>query len=260
MTTGQTRIIAAENMLHVPLTTWDGIVGMSPILQAKQTLGMAVASERFGNRFFANYAMPQMALLSKKVIKPEDKHKMRRDWERLQSGANQHRVAVIDQEMDLKVLSVTPEEAQFLEQRRYTRADIGALFKIPLHYLGDNTKLANASVEGQNLSFVVDTLRPYIVRLEAEITRKLLKREPGSEAKLTVSFDVSERLRGDSAAQAAWATAGRNGGWLSANDVRRAQGLNEGGPELNVYLAPVNYQNAEKLLDPAPPVTQEVAA
>jgi HK97 family phage portal protein len=201
-----------------------------------------------------------MALVTKKVVKPEDKLKMRRDWESLQTGVNQHRVAILDQEMDIKVLSVTPEEAQFLEQRRFTNAGLAALWKIPLHYLGDNTKLANSSVEGQNLSFVVDTLKAYTVRIEAEITRKLLKRVPGREGVLTVSFDYSERLRGDTAAQAAWATAGRNGGWLSANDVRRAQGLNEGGPELDQYITPVNYINAKQLLIPPPSTAAETVA
>jgi HK97 family phage portal protein len=248
MNGGETRILAARDVLHVPLTSFDGIVGMSPIMQAKRTLGLAVGAEKFGSRLFANFAVPQLALMTKKLVKPEDKQKMRQDWESLQTGSNQHRVAVLDQEMSLERLSITPEEGQFLQTQAYTRASIGALWRLPSHMLGSETKQTNSNVENMNLSFVVDTLRPYLTRIEAEITRKLLPREPGKLSTLTVAFDVTERLRGDSAAQAAWATAGRNGGWLSANDIRRSQGLNEGGPELDVFLSPVNYQNAKRLL------------
>jgi HK97 family phage portal protein len=250
MAGGQTRILAAKDVLHIPLTSMDGIVGLSPILQAKRSLGLAVASEKFGSRLFANYAVPQLAISTAQTIKPEDKIQMRQDWEALQTGSNQHRVAVLDQDIKIEKLSLTNEECQFLQLNAYQRANIAALWRLPAHMVGSESKQTNSNVENMNLSFVVDTLRPYLSRIEAEITRKLLPREPGRASTLTVSFDVSERLRGDSAAQAAWAMAGRNGGWLTANDIRRSQGLNEGGPELDVYLYQINTANAKRLLDP----------
>ncbi|CAN5750659.1 phage portal protein [soil metagenome] len=249
MTAGQSRILAAKDVLHVPLTSFDGIVGLSPIMQAKRSLGTAAAMDKFSSRFFSNFAMPQLALLTKKLVKPEDKMKMRTDWESLQSGQNQHRVAILDQEMTLEKISLNAEECQFLQTRQYTRSEIAALFRLPAHMIGSESKQTNSNVENMNLSFVVDTLRPYLSRIEAELTRKLLPREAGKVSTLTVGFDVAERLRGDAASQAAWATAGRNGGWLTANDVRRSQGLNEGGPQLDVYLYQTNMDNAERLLD-----------
>lgn len=253
---GQSRILAAKDVIHVPLTSWDGLVGMSPIMQARQSLGLAAAAEKFGARLFANSAVPQLAITTSQTVKPEDKARMRQDWESLQIGSNQHRVAVLDQDLKIEKLSITPEEGQFLETRHYTRADIAALFRVPAHLVGELQKLSNSNTENMNLSFVVDTLRPYLSRIEAEITRKLLPRDQGKISSLTVQFDVTERLRGDTAAQTAGAAVGRQWGWLSGNDVRRSMGLNEGGPELDVYLNPMNMQNAERLLDaPAPTET-----
>ena len=257
MTGGQTRILAAKDVIHVPLTSWDGLVGMSPIMQAKQSLGLAAAAEKFGARLFANSAVPQLAITTSHTVKPEDRAKMRKDWEALQVGSNQHRVAILDQDLKIEKLSITPEEGQFLETRHYTRADIAALFRVPAHMVGELQKLSNSNTENMNLSFVVDTLRPYLSRIEAEITRKLLTGDAGRQTNLTVQFDVTERLRGDTAAQTAGAAVGRQWGWLSGNDVRRSMGLNEGGPELDVYLNPINMQNAERLLD-APASTELV--
>lgn len=100
--------------MHIPpLTSFNGVVGLSPIQSCARTFGLTIAAEKFGARFFANYATPKIALLIKKLVKPEDTIKMRADWEDLQSGSSQHRTAVLDQEADVKVLSVSPEEAQF---------------------------------------------------------------------------------------------------------------------------------------------------
>jgi HK97 family phage portal protein len=103
------RIIASEDCIHVPLMSHDGIVGLSPIMQARRSLGLAAAAAKFGSRLFANNATPQIALMSKKKVRPEDIPKMRADWESMHSGTNQHRVAILDQDLDLKVLSITPE-------------------------------------------------------------------------------------------------------------------------------------------------------
>lgn len=219
---GTGRILASKDVLHCPLTSFDGLIGMSPVMQARQMLGHDVAAEKFASRLFANYAMPQLALLTKKKVLPEDKSKMRHDWEALQSGSNQHRIAILDSETTLEKLSLTADECQFLQSRQFTRAGIAALFRVPAHMVGELQKLSNSNTENMNLSFVVDTLRPYLSRIEAEISRKLLPRVPGKINTLTVSFDVAERMRGDSAAQAAWANAGRKGGWLTGNDVRRS--------------------------------------
>jgi HK97 family phage portal protein len=247
--TGQSRLLAAKDVLHVPLTSWDGICGLSPILQAKRSLGLSIAAEKYGSRLFTNGAVPQLTFTTDNKVRPEDKLQMRRDWETLQTGANQHRIAVLDSGMKIQKLSVTNQEAQFLELRGYSRSEIAAVFKVPLHMVGDNSKLTNANTENMNRQFVQGTLRPYLSRIEAEITKKLLPREPGKVSELEVQFDTTELLRGDTAAQTAAAATGVQFGWLNRNDVRRSMGLNEGGPELDAYLTPVNMHAAQKNLE-----------
>jgi HK97 family phage portal protein len=257
-TGGRTRIIAAKDMLHPRLTSWDGILGMSPVTMARHALGLDQGAEKFGSRLFANSAVPSVVLTSPNKYKPEDKIKMRADFEALQTGHNQHRTAILDDGLSLLKLSLTAEESQFLETRKFSRAQIASIFRIPAHMVGELGKMSNSNTEQMSISFVTDTLQGYMSRLQAEITRKLLPREIGKPSNIEVLFDVTQRLKGDTTAQAAWATAGRNGGWLTANDVRRSFGLNEGpSPELDQYISPVNYVNSERLLD-APKLPTEL--
>jgi HK97 family phage portal protein len=253
---GKWRFIAAKDMIHVPLLSRDGIVGLSPIQQAARSLGLAAASEKFGSRLFANNATPQLALVTKQSVKPEDKIKMRENWESLHSRQNQHRVAILDGDMTIEQLSITPEDAQFLQTRVHQRSDICAIFRVPVHMAGSEQKLSNSNVEQINLSFIVDTLRPLITRIEAELIRKLLPKQVGKVNDLTISFDLSERQRGDTAAQVSLIAAGRQWGVLSGNDCLRILGLPAAGAAEDVRMVPVNMINAEKLLtEPTPPET-----
>jgi HK97 family phage portal protein len=245
---GKQRVIQSKDILHPLLNSWDGLVGMSPILQARQAVGLGIAAEKYGARLFANGAIPQLVMSNEAKFKPEDKHRMRADWEALQSAGNQHRIAILDQGTKLDKISMTAEESQFLGTRMYTRSDIAALFRVPSHYVGENQKLSNSNTEQMNSQFVTETLRPYLSKLEAEITRKLL-RPSGKPNTLTVKFNDAERLRGDNASQTVAAATGRQWGWLSANDVRRSMGLNEGPPSLDEYITPINMENSIALLD-----------
>ena len=257
-TDGQRRTLKAQDVLHIPLTSFDGLVGLSPIQSCARTFGLTLAAEKFGSRFFANFAMPKIALLTKKKVLPEDKSKMRNDWEDLQSGSNQHRTAILDQETDVKVLSVSPEEAQFLQTRVHQRSEICAMFRVPVHMAGSEQKLSNSNVEQLNLSFILDTLRPILTRIEAELVRKLLPGGPGQVSTLTVLFDLTERQRGDTAAQVSLIAAGRQWGALTANDCLRMLGLPAAGAAEDTRMVPTNMVNSARLLDPPQPATSVI--
>jgi hypothetical protein len=173
----------------------------------------------------------------------------RESWERTQGGENQGRTAVLPGQWKYEKLGATPEECQFLATRMFQRDEIAALFRIPPHMVGDTTRLSGANHENMSLQFVTDTLRPYLCRIEKEVVRKLLPRQNGKASKFFVSFDVSERLRGDFATTQAGYATGRQWGWYNGNEVRAKLGENAGGPELDVYYAPVNMQDAKRLLD-----------
>jgi HK97 family phage portal protein len=126
MLPGQTRIIAKENMLHVVLFSWDGIVGVSPIAMLRQTLGLAIGQQKFSARLLRNNAVPAIALTTSQKVKPEDKLKMRADWEEQQLGGNQRRIAILDGDMKVETLGLSAEDSELLASRAFSRCEIAA--------------------------------------------------------------------------------------------------------------------------------------
>lgn len=248
VTSGQSRIIASADMLHFPLFSWDGLKGLSPIGQARNSVGLAIASEKYGAKFFGNNSIPPGYLSPVGAVSEEDLNNMRDFWERANSAANQGRIGVLPSDWKLIQLALSPEDSQFLQTQQFSRTAIASLFRVPPNMIGDTSRLSNNNHEQQSLSFVTDTLRPYLVRIEKEIQRKMLP-EDGS---LFVEFDVSERLRGDFASTMAGFATGRQWGWYNANSILEQLGENPIGPEGDIYWAPVNMTNAANLIAPAP--------
>ena len=246
----QPRVLASKDVLHFLMGSHDGLIGLSPIQQARQAIGLARAAERYGSQLFKNSSVPAIAITSPGKVGPEIKTQMRNDWETLQSGSNQHRIAILDNGFSIQPLGLSAEDSQFLETRNYQRADIASIFRIAPHLVGSTEKVSNSNLEQENLTLVTHTLRPWLSRLESEVRRKLLPTTIGKGA-YVAEFDTAELTRGDTAAQSAALTAGIQGGWLCPNEARHALNLNPGPDCLNVYHVPVNYQNAERLLDPA---------
>ena len=198
MLPGQTRIIAKENMLHVVLFSWDGIVGVSPIAMLRQTLGLSIAQSKFSARLLRNNAVPQLALVTATKVKPEDKVKMRQNWEELQGGSSQGRVAILDNGLTIEKLGLSAEDSELLASRSFSRSEIAAAFRVPASMCGDLTRLSNSNHEQQALSFVQDSLTPILKRIEIEFRRKLLPPSPiGKPNTSFIMFDLRERLRGD---------------------------------------------------------------
>ncbi len=255
MTLGQSRIVPAKDVLHNPLFSFDGLRGLSPIGLARQALGLAKATEKYGGRFFGNGSRPGGVLSSKSKPDQKTQEELKESWREQQGGTNQGKTAFLFGDWTYQQIGLSPEDSQFLATRQFQRSEIAGLFRIAPQMVGDTTRLSNNNHEQQSLSFVTDTLRPYLARFEAEIVRKLLPTQGRKANKYVVSFDVTERLRGDFATTMAGFATGRQWGWLSGNDVRKQLGMNPGGPELDSYLVPVNMIDARALSkDPAEPI------
>src|ERR1035437_5226043 len=121
----QPRVLASKDCLHFLMGSHDGLIGLSPIQQARQAIGLARAAERYGSQLFKNSAVPAVAITIPGKLTPENKCLAREDWEKLQSGNNQHRVAILDNGMTIEQLGISAEDSQFLQTRNYQRADIG---------------------------------------------------------------------------------------------------------------------------------------
>lgn len=250
MATGRTRTIQSANMIYVPWHLhYDGVTGISAITQARQVVGNSLAMDRYQGQFYSNSAVPSGILTAPAPmkVKPEDKTIMRADWEEQNSGYNRRRTAVLDGGMTFTPLSISQADAEFLASKNYSRQEICGLFGLLPSQIGDTARVAGETFAAQQLTFLVDCLRPWLNKIQQELHRRLIPKFSG----LTIEHDVSDRLRVDFASQMQGYAVGRQWGFYTANQVRKALGENPGGPECDVYLTPANMINADRLLDPA---------
>jgi len=228
-------VLKAENVLHIPGLGFDGLIGYSPIAMAKNTVGMTLACEEYGASFFANGANPGGVLEHPGVLK--DPSKVRESWNSVYRGSNNaHKIAVLEEGMKYQQIGIPPEEAQFLETRKFQVNEIARLFRVPPHMVGDLEKSSFSNIEQQSLEFVKYTLEPWVIRWEQALQRALLL--PGEKGKYFIKFNLDGLLRGDYQSRMNGYSVGRQNGWLSANDIREMENLNpisdeEGG---NLYL------------------------
>ena len=242
--TGGERIVNSADVLHFRLFSWDGLKGLSPIQQARQDIGLARAATKFGARHFGNGSKPPGILTPVATVSEQDLVNFRRAWELANAGDNQGRTAVLPSDWKFTSIGVTPEDSQYLQTRQMSRADIASLFGIPPHMVGDTTRLSNNNHENESLSFVQDTLQPYLKTIEQEIAIKLL----GADPRRFVEFDVSERLRGDFQSTMQGFAVGKQWGFYNSNTVLEKLGENPIGAEGDIYWAPVNMTNAANLI------------
>ena len=227
--------LKAEDVLHIPGLGFDGLIGYSPIAMAKNAVGMTLACEEYGASFFANGANPGGVLEHPGVLK--DPSKVRESWNSVYRGvSNAHKIAVLEEGMKYQQIGIPPEEAQFLETRKFQINEIARLYRIPPHMVGDLDKSSFSNIEQQSLEFVKYTLDPWVIRWEQSLQRSLLL--PGEKGKYFIKLNVDGLLRGDYQSRMNGYAVGRQNGWFSANDIREMENMNpiqdeQGG---NLYL------------------------
>lgn len=232
--TGQV-YLKKEDILHVAGLGYDGLVGYSPISMAKNAVGMALACEEYGAKFFENGASPSGVLEHPSTIKNPDK--LRESWNSLfQGSSNSHRVAVLEEGLSFKPISISPNEAQFLETRKFQIDEIARIFRIPPHMVGDLERASFSNIEEQSLEFVKYTLNPWISRWEQAIQRSLFL--DSEKREYFVKFNVDGILRGDYESRMNGYATARQNGWMSANDIRELENMDLIPDELggNLYL------------------------
>lgn len=243
---GTERILAAKDVIHVPLFSFDGLKGLSPIQQARQALGLAQATVKQGARFFSNGSRPGGILTPNQPVTPEIGQQMKAAWESMASGINQGRIAVLPSDWSYTQLGLSLEDSQFLASRAFSRNEIGALFRIDPHYLGDTTRQSNANHEQTSLSLLQETLQPYITKIEQELNRKLLPPTGGFSSVYRIAFDYTERLKTDLKTTLDSIAVGRQWGILTANEGRERIGLNPVGADGDILYSPINMMDSAR--------------
>lgn len=214
--------LSPSDVLHIPGLGFDGLVGYSPIAMAKNAVGLAIATEEYGAKFFANGASPGGVLEHPGTIK--DPQKIKESWNAAYQGSgNAHRVAVLEEGMKYQPIGISPEQAQFLETRKFQINEIARIFRVPPHMLADLEKSSFSNIEQQSLEFVKYTLDPWVVRWEQSMCRALLMES--EKPNVFIKFNVDGLLRGDYVSRMSGYATARQNGWMSANDIRELENL-----------------------------------
>lgn len=251
---GDVKFFPDYKIHHLHGLGYDGVLGYSPIRMAMQAVGLSLATEEFGSRFFSNGARMSGVLTHPGRLSEDAQMRLSNSMSMENAGlSNAHRIRILEEGMQWQPMTIPPEEAQFLETRKFQTTEIARVFRVPPHMLADLDRATFSNIEHQGLEFTIHTLRPWIVRHEQAIKRDLLTSEDRVAHK--PSYIVDGLLRGDIKTRyEAYSIAVQNG-WLNRNEVRELEDRNPE-PELDEYLVPLNMIEAGQQAAPEP-VTEE---
>jgi len=242
--------LSPKDVVHIQGFSYDGLVGLSPIALHRQAIGLGLAAEKFGAKMYGNGSLLSGVLkhpgkLKRKAEKPDDPspvERLRRQWRDLYSGLeNAGAVAVLEEGMEFQKVAIDPEDAQFIESRKFQIADIARIFNIPSHLINDLERATFDNISELSLSFLRYSMTPWIVRWEQELNRKLF---PGSNTWF-VKFNLQGLLRGTLKERSEYYKTAIEYGWLSRNEVRELEDLNKV-DGLDDYLRPLNLGTGQE--------------
>jgi len=229
---GSFKDLGAGDIFHVRGLTLNGWLGISPIAYARESIGLALAAEKFGGQLFRNGAKMSGVLEHPSRLSEGAAKRLKESFDLATSGEHAHETAVLEEGTKFTKISIAPEDAQFLETRKYQRSEIAAIYRVPAHLINDLEKATFSNIEQLGLEFVSLCLMPWITRFEQAIRRDLIARD--ERPTYGVAFDVSALLRGDAAARSAYYHNGILDGWLLRNEARAMES------ELGVVLNPID--------------------
>ena len=211
-----------SEVLHIPGLGFDGLVGYSPIAMAKNAIGLSIATEEYGSKFFANGAAPGGVLEHPGTLK--NPARVRESWNQAFGGsANANKVAVLEEGMHFTPISIAPDQAQFLETRKFQLNEIARIFRVPPHMIGDLERATFSNIEHLSLEFVKYSLDPWLVRWEQSMARVLFNEDEKRD--YFIKFNVDGLLRGDYQSRMSGYSVGIQNGFLSPNDVRELENM-----------------------------------
>ena len=242
--------IPAADVFHLRGLGFNGLVGYDVISYMAGTIGTGIAAQTYSANFFGNGTHMSGGLFSKKKLSPEARDHLREEFEKVYRGpGNAFKMAVYEEDMEWKSFSVSPEAARVIETRKHEVREVCRWFRVKPHKIGDLEDATYSNIEQESEDHIGDTILPWAVRWEMEGNRKLLT-DAQKKTLFTTKMNVNALKRGDLKSQSEAFQMGREWGWLSANDVRRMLDMNEIGAVGDVYLVPLNFQNAEDMLLP----------
>lgn len=222
----------------------DGVLGLSPIALARETLGLSVQMERSANRTFSNGSQSSTTLEFEHTLDDEQIEHLRNQWQDNYAGwRNAGKPLILESGMKAKSIGMSNADAQFLESRKAQVAEIARWYRVPPHMLGDLDRATFSNIEHQSIEFVTHTIRPWLVRLEQSMARDLLT-ERERQSGIYIQHTVEGLLRGDTKSRYESYASAITNGWMSRNEVRRLENLNEA-DGLDDFIVPLNMTSAD---------------
>jgi len=234
---GEYTWIGGERIWHLK-AFGDGLFGYSPVQLMRNAIGLSLAMEKYGAKFFGNGARPGGVLEHPGKLGDEAQRRLRSSWSEMHQGLdNSHKVAILEEGLKWHEVGIPPEDAQYLEGRKFQGTEIARIYRVPPHMIADLDKATFSNIEHQSQEFLNYTMLPWTTRWEQSIRKYLLL--PQEQKRYYAEFLVDGLLRGDITARTSYYATGRNWGWLSVNDIREKENMNpvDGG---DVYLQPLN--------------------
>lgn len=221
---GTAKRFRAYEMVHIPGLGFDGICGRSPIRQFAETMGLNLDIKEYGCKFFKNGARPSGVLEHPGRLSEEAQDRLRKQFDRRYAGANNSgRTMLLEEGMKYAQISVPPEEAQFLESRKYGVNEIARIYGIPPHMIADLEHATFSNIESQDINFAKHSIVPECVNWEQELMRKLLNSE--ERAVYEIEFNMEGLVRGDMQSRYQAYAIGRQWGFLTADDIRAKENM-----------------------------------
>jgi HK97 family phage portal protein len=240
------KIYLPEELFRIPGFSFNGVEGIAPIFFANDPIGLALATEAFGCKFFSKDATPALVLEHPNALTPEAIKNIKETWGKAHSGLeNAFSVAVLEEGMKVNPLGVPNKDSQFLETRRYQIAEIARYFRIPLHMINELDKATYSNIEQQSIEFLKYTIRPQLRRIEQRVNSDLILRPDIFYLK----HNTDDLLMGEIAVRYAAFASGINAGWLTRNEARKKEGLNPL-PGLDEPLTPMNLGGDKPMTPP----------
>ena len=235
---GRHDTLTQDDIWHVRIFTLDGLTGLSPIAYAKQAVGLGLATEEHGSRLFGNGAVTSGVLQTDQYLKDDAWERLKTDFENRHQGlANAHKPMILEMGLKWQQISMTSEDAQFLETRKFQLEEICRIFRVPLHMIQNTDRATFNNIENLGIGFINYSLVPYLTRIEQRINAGLVK--PSKQGVFYAKFNAGALLRGDMKSRFDAYATGINWGIYSPNECRELEELNprEGG---DIWLTPMN--------------------
>ncbi|WP_354637315.1 phage portal protein [Morganella morganii] len=235
---GKRDTLTQDDIWHVRIFTLDGLTGLSPIAYAKQAVGLGLATEEHGSRLFGNGAVTSGVLQTDQYLKDDAYERLKTDFENRHQGlANAHKPMILEMGLKWQQISMTSEDAQFLETRKFQLEEICRIFRVPLHMIQNTDRATFNNIENLGIGFINYSLVPYLTRIEQRINVGLVK--SSKQGVFYAKFNTGALLRGDMKSRFDAYATGINWGIYSPNECRELEELNprDGG---DIWLTPMN--------------------